>query len=415
MILGRRELLFGGLGSAAVGAFALQSRALVPFTQTSVDPESFGAIGDGQTDDLPALMAAFAEAGRSGQPVDGGDRIFGLRGSLHIKAASRPQLRSLRLRQLAPANGVSTLHFEDCMGVDIDRLEIDAGQSRRSGDANSTFGLWIEGGVNHDINNVVVHGHGKYSLIGIWNTAASSYTNLTARDAAFDDPAAADDVLQGIWLYRNRNCVLRDATVMNLTGNASYVGRRFANLRSRGIVLGGNQRVAILNPTVRNVDQGIDLTGSDGNLRCVIEGGESSECGSVGVKFANSAVDCRVSRHIATRCGMYGFMASGPAEANLPHKTQDCDFIDCTSIDVGFNRIAFPDPSGFIIRRGDYDLDYPQGIRFIRCRAVDRQPAKTMKYGFFSDVPSGRKSNRLIECTSEGHGRAAQAGAWSNG
>lgn len=415
MILGRRELLFGGLGSAAVGAYALQSPAPLAFTRTSVDPKSFGAIGDGQTDDLPALMSAFAEAARRGQPVDGGDAVFALRGSLHIKAAFRPQLRALRLRQLAPANGISTLHFEDCTGVDIDRLEIDAGQSRRSGDANSTFGLWIEGGANHDIRNVTVHGHGKYSLIGIWNTVASSYTNLTARDAMFDDPAAADDVLQGIWLYRNRDCVLRDPTAMNLTGNASYVGRRYANLRSRGIVLGGNERLTILNPTVRNVDQGIDLTGSDGNLLCVIEGGETIECGSVGVKFANSAVQCRVSRHTATRCGMYGFMASGPAEANLPHKTQNCDFIDCMSIDAGFNRIAFADPSGFIVRRGDYDLNYPQGIRFIRCRAVDRQPTKTMKYGFFSDVPSAGEPNRLIECTSEGHRRAARSGAWSNG
>ena len=121
--------------------------------------------------------------------------MFGISGSIHINTASRPQLRSLRLRQLAPANGVSTLHFKNCNGIEIEGLEIDAGQSRRSGDANSTFGLWIEGGVNHDIKDVVVHGDGKYSLIGIWGTGASSYTRLIARDAMFDDPAADDDVL----------------------------------------------------------------------------------------------------------------------------------------------------------------------------------------------------------------------------
>ena len=110
---------------------------------------------------------------------------------------------------------------------------------------------------------------------------------------------------------------------------------------------------------------------------------------------------------------MYGFMASGPSEPSLPFKTQDCDFVDCTSIDAGYNRISFPDPSGFIVRRGDYDLDFPKGIRFIRCRAIDRQASKTMKYGFYSDVPAGAKPNRLLDCTSAGHARAAREGAWA--
>jgi hypothetical protein len=113
---------------------------------------------------------------------------------------------------------------------------------------------------------------------------------------------------------------------------------------------------------------------------------------------------------------MYGFMASGPSEASLPFKTQDCDFIDCTSIDTGYNRISFPDPSGFIIRRGDYDPDFPKGIRFIRCHAIDRQTSKTMKYGFYSEVPDGAggtKPNRLIDCTSVGHASVSRAGPWA--
>src|SRR5204863_6095600 len=112
---------------------------------------------------------------------------------------------------------------------------------------------------------------------------------------------------------------------------------------------------------------------------------------------------------------MYGYMASGPAEANLPFKTRDCEFVDCTSIDAGYNRISFPDPSGFIVRHGDYDFDYPKRIRFIRCRAIDQQPTKTMKYGFFTDVierSSPSPENVLIDCISQGHARAERGGAW---
>jgi hypothetical protein len=412
MNIRRREFLIGALGTGAVGTAALQTRARVALGQPSVDPLSLGAIGNGVADDLRALDAAFTQAAEKGLPVDGGDRVFGVRGRVHITAAQRPWIMSLRLRQLAPGDGVSTLHFEKCHGIKIDHLAIDVGNSRQAGDPNSSFGLWIEGGGAHEVRNVEVFGDGKNSLIAIWRATKSAFENLVARDAQFDDPAADDDVMQGIWLYGNSDCILRNPAAANLTGNASYVGRRFANLRTRGIVLGDNERVTIISPRVINVEQGIDLTGSDGNRRCVIDGGQSTDCGSVGVKLANSAVGCRVSGHVAERCGMYGFMASGPSEASLQYRTEDCDFIDCTSIDAGYNRIAFANPSGFIVRRGDYDLDFPKGIRFIRCRAIDRQSAKTMEYGFFSEVPASAKPNRLLDCTSVGHARAARAGAW---
>ena len=413
VIFGRREFLIGALGAGAVGAVALQTRSPVSLQEKGVDPLFLGAVGDGATNDLEALQSAFARSASTALPIDGGDRVFGIRGRVRVAGAQGPWIRSLRLRQLEPVTGVSTLHFEKCNGIKIEKLGIDVGNSPRSGDANSTFGLWIEGGSNHDVRNVDVSGDGKISLVAIWATAKSIYDNLIARDAEFDDPTAQDDVMQGIWLYGNSDCMVRNPVVVNLTGNASYGGRRFANLRTRGIVLGGNERITILGPRVHNVDQGIDLTGSDGNRQCIIDGGRSSDCGSVGVKFANSAVACRVSQYVALRCGMYGFMASGPSEGSLPFKTEDCDFIDCTSIDTGYNRISFPDPSGFIVRQGDYDLDYPKGIRFIRCRAVDRQPSKTMKYGFFSDVRAGDKPNRLVDCISSGHERAGRAGAWA--
>jgi hypothetical protein len=411
----RREFLVGVLGAGAAGALALKS-AGSSIGQAEVRPSDHGAIGNGIADDLQALNKTFDQAMRLGIPIDGGDRIFAIRGRLQISRAHRPWIRSLRLKQLDSANGLSTLHLENCTGIQIDRLEIDVGSARRVGDMNSTFGLWVKGGSGHMIRNVDVFGHGKNSLIAIWATSNSSYEKLVARDATFDDPMASDDVMQGIWLYGNSDCVVQSPVASNLTGNASYVGRRFANLRTRGIALNANTRVSIIEPQVRNVDQGIDLTGSDGNRGCVIQGGRSSDCGSVGVKFANSAVECRVSNHVAERCGMYGFMASGPAEAALPLKTQDCAFVDCTSIDTGYNHISFPAPSGFIIRRGDYDLDFPKRIRFVGCRAIDRQVARTMDYGFYSEVakpPAARDANILLNCLSQGYVKAARAGAWA--
>jgi hypothetical protein len=415
MILGRREFLVGALGAGAVGGVALQTRAPVALSETSINPLSLGAAGNGTTDDLRALNAAIARAAQTGLPIDGGDAVFGIRGSLRVRGLATPWIRSLSVRQLALAKDLSTVHFERCERIRIDRLQIDIGTSRRVGYMNTTFGLWIEGGTGHTARNVEVFGHGKTSMVAIWNTSGSVYEDMTVKSSEFDDPSVNDDVVQGIWMFANADCILRRPTVADLKGNASYRGKRFANLRTRGISLSNNDRVSIIEPTVRNVDQGIDISGSDGNRQCVVEGGSTTDCGSVGVKLANSAVGCTVVRHTAERCGMYGFLASGPSDPRLPYKTSDCDFIDCTSIDPGYNRIAFAEPSGFMVRREEFDRDYPKGIRFIRCHAIDRQQVKTMRFGFFSDVEGqpGAKPNRLVDCTSVGHTDQARAGTWS--
>jgi hypothetical protein len=414
-MLRRRELLLGALGAGVVGTLAGQVVRAPAREQRSVDPLSFGARGDGKSDDLAALKKAFAYANGAGLPVDGGDRLFAVRGNLTISGANRPWIGALRLKQLDPGSGRKTLHFDKCEGIRIGSLQIDVGSARALGDMTSSGGLWIDGGSNHDVRNVEVFGHGKNSLIVIWGTSSSVFDALTARDAVFDDPKAGDDVVQGIWMNLNRDAMLRNATVSNLTGNASYVGQKLRNLRTRGITLGGNVRVSVVDAQVRNVEQGIDLTGSEGNRQCTVIGGRTTDCGSVGVKLANSAVGCRVEGHVAERIGMYAFLASGPAEAGLRFKTQDCDFIRCTAIDAGYNRISYPNPSGFQVRRGDHDLDFPKGIRFIECVAIDRQAAKTMKFGFYSDVPtsaSGGKPNELVNCRSEGHKDAARSANW---
>jgi hypothetical protein len=135
------------------------------------------------------------------------------------------------------------------------------------------------------------------------------------------------------------------------------------------------------------------------------------------VKFANSAVDCKCIGHIAEKIGMYGFMASGPAEAALPNKTKDCEFIACTAIDVGYNDIEFANKAGFIVRVGDFDLTYPQGIRFVDCKTLDRQAVKTTKYGFYNEPVIDTvtlRPNEVLNGYSEGHLTATQAGFHRN-
>lgn len=408
----RREFLLGGLAAGGLGVAALQIPRSIE--QRSVSPLHHGAVGDGKADDIEAVREALSHAFRSGVPVDGGDRVFAVGGDISIVEAASPWIRSLRLKQLIPQMDGKTLNFKGCESILVERLTIDRGSNKTIGLMDSAGGLWIEGGSNHRVSNVEISGHGKANGIVLWGTQKSIYDHLLVRDMGFDDAAAADDVMQGIWMVRNADCVLRNPRVSNLFGNARYAGAEFPNLRTRGIALGGNVRVEIIEPHIRHVDQGIDFTGSDGNRQCMVRGGYSYECASVGVKLANTAVGCRVIGHTVERAGMYGFLASGPSEKDLRYKTQECDFVDCTALDIGFNGISHPTPAGFEILKGDYDIDHPKGIRFIRCRAIDRQPRKTMKYGFFSNVANDAASspNRLVDCSSQGHIIEGRSGAW---
>lgn len=411
MLLARRELLIGGAATTAFLA-PLATRQLRG--EGGADPRSFGARGDGLADDTHAVRQALDHAFDRNIPVDGGGARFAVNGNISVAGRARPWIRQLNLKQLSPADDRKTLFFARCEQIRIDQLEIDVGNSKSAGYFNVSGGLWIDGGRGHDVRNVDVHGHGRNSLIAIWNSAASTYANLHAHDGAYDARSARDDQLQGIFLCRNTNCIIQSPRVSNLSGNANP---RFPNRFTRGIAACSNQGVHIIDANVDHVDQGIDLTGSDGNRDCTIVRAHCVQCTAVGVKLANSAVGCRVSDSIAERCGLTGFLASGPAEAGLRYKTRDCDFIRCTSYDAGANGFADAAPhAGFRVERNRFDMDFPMGIRFVECRAIDRQSHPTMDYGFYEDVrESGipRRPNQLIDCTSSGHLKAMRSGHWS--
>jgi hypothetical protein len=409
-MLKRREFVLGALGTAAFGT-ALWSRGGGASAGIS------GAHGDGATDDTNAVKLALARAAASQLPLDGGDRIYAVRGDLQLAGAIRPWIKSLRVKQLAPAGDRRTLHFKDCQKIRIDRLEIDRGSVRNRGDINSSAGLWIEGGSGHDLRDVDVFGDGTGNGIVLWNVRNGSFESLRVRDMRFDAAGAGDDILQGIWLNRTEDCVLSNASVSNLTGNTE---RSFPCRYTRGIAAGGNRRLKIVKPQVRAVDQGIDLTGSEGNVQCTVSGGRTSQCTTVGVKLANSAVNCTIVDHIDEDAGMFGFHATGPSEPHLPNKIHDCDFIRCTAVNPGSNRFPFPhrppgSACGFLIWPGDYDQDFPAGIRFIDCHAQDRQETKTMRYGFYCGVNPSHAStrpNQTASCSSEGHILGAKGGTW---
>lgn len=379
--------------------------------QQWIDPRDtpYNAVGDGSTDDKAAIEAAFTEAISRGVPLDGGDDIFAVDGDITITEAVRPWVRSLRLKQLNPAAGRKTLRFVDCERIRTNYLEIDMGSSADVGDTNSTHGLRVDGGSFHDIK-AEVFGDGIASYISVNDTIDSDF-DLFVPGGEYDDATATDDIVEGIRFNGTVDCRLK-MRVRDLTGNAdgTYPARY-----TRGFAGGGNVRLTIFDPKIRDVDQGIDLSGSEGNLKCTIIGGHLYQCTTSGVKMANSAVDFKVIGTLAERIGQYAFGAGGPSEDGLTHRTRDGSFIDCEALDVGWNN--FPQAHrGFDIHVGDYDTEHPAGIRVINCRAIDRQAVQTMDVGFYNDVafdPTLNKPNTLEGCYTEGSNPGSFTGAIS--
>jgi len=410
-------MLDGKIDSSATVPDGSALEAKLKKTGISPSDPPFNAAGDGITDDTTAVATALSYAFTNGLPVEGGSEVFAVSGSLQFSMETSPYIRSLRLKQLAPTTGTKLLYLVNCQKIRIDSLEVDCGTNMTTGYMNDSGGLWIDGGSNHKVSNVTAFGHGKNSLITIMNTSYSQYTNLHVRDAQFSDAAATDDVMQGIFMLYNSSCQVITPRVENLDGNASYLGVELANLRTRGIALGGNDRILFVGPQIRFVDQGMDISGGETNTAITIIGGQAEDCTSVGFKFANTAKDCIVSGAVARRCGLYGFLASGPVAATTDAVyTENITFANCLAVDTGFNN--FPSTSyAFQVQVGNGAtgslLNYPQGVRIIGCKATDTQAVRTMDYGFWNNAPfvsATKQRVELIDSTSVGHITAAQVG-----
>ena len=358
-----------------------------------VSPMDFGAVGDGKTNDRDTVQAAFDHALANGLPIDGGDRLFGVSGTTSISGRTRPYVARLRLRQLSPANNTRTLSFDQCEQVRIDSLFVDTGDSPAIGTMHSAFGLQINGGSGHRVRDVEATGKGKVSHVRFRLCSDSVFEDIYVHDGLFHDSSVnpahrdhpafdvVDDVVQGIHFIQCQNCSLVRPRVRDLLGNGTYLTignlvKPYPNMRSRGIAVSASSNCTITDPDISNVDQGIDVTGSEGHLNLEIVGGHVRNCASAGISLKSNVQAGKVSGSIAENCGMYCFYVGG---SNYMGHTMDCDFIGCTAINPGYNDIEndLDGPpvvplahSGFLVYRGK---PYPEGIRFLDCKAIDRQ------------------------------------------
>lgn len=373
----------------------------------------FGAVGDGITDDKAAILAALNAGAAAGVAVTGAGGTYGIAGNLELPANA--QLQDITCKQLTPAaaGDVRTLTSGGGNNIRLVRVKVDRNGNGTNGAVDDDAGVYIAGGSGHYFEDVEVYGDDMGSGLAILNASNFDCVRPYVHDIDYSlaaDPG--DDRVQGIRIGGCSKFRLIDPKVHNLGGN---FGAGATTKYSRAIPVGGCSNFQITNPTGWSVDQGVDLTGSDGNRRFSIIGGNFSDCYTWGYKFANSARDGTIVGAVAERCGAAGFVVSGPSSA-LAVVSSDLRFVGCAAYDTGSNGVwgAITQVAGFRVQNGSGGgADSTRGIRFIGCVAHDRQGVPTMEYGFWNDVPAnadGRYNEVDITCVSIGHTVAAFQG-----
>ncbi len=364
------------------------------------DAQVYGATPGGTVDASAGLLAAITAA--AGKPVTGGGLTYGISGSFSLPAST--WLQDMTLKQLTPdaAGDVRTLTSASVDAIRLVRVKVDRNGSGANGALSDDAGVYISGGAKHYFEDVEVTGDDMGTGFAIVGASNFECVRPYAHDMDYllgADPG--DDRVQGIWFQNCSKFSVADPIAHDLGGN---FGGGATTRYSRGIVYGGCSDFTVHNPRSWNVDQGHDITGSDGNVRWQITGGLMQDCYTFGFKFANSARDGTIVGAAAERCGQAGFIASGPADT-ISVMTSDIDFIGCKSYDAGSNG-AYGSAFGFRITDGGGGAAGAiRGIRFLGCKAYDRQVSPTMDVGFSNDVAanSDGRYNEAIGCVSVGH------------
>ncbi len=370
----RRSLLLTLAATAAAPRLALgrSGRSLL----------SFGARGDGISDDTAAIARAVA----SGVSVDGGGRTYGISGPLSAGPAFRG-LSNCTLRQLARIDRLRTLEIRGASGFAMADVQVIRGGQNDEvliqRDMQSNAGLWIEDCSAFHLDRVRVRGGGIGTGLVIASCRGFQVADAQVSGIRYQLKARPrDDMLQGIWINRCSGFELIRPVAGDLGGQDE---QGFSRDNNRAIAISGSSIFRVRDPQVSQCGQGLDVTGSEGDHDFQIVGGHASDCATWGFKLANSAQRVRVSGALAERCGLGGFVASGPSEGTDPLPV-DLEFADCRAIDCGtpkVDRTMF----GFGVLRSSTHPDYPRRVRFLRCTAIDRRRPAGMKWGFFNEIP----------------------------
>ena len=346
-------------------------------------PRHYGAMGDGVTNDIVAMLAAL----NSGKGIDGEDLTYGISGSCEPVPA-KLGLANARLKQLTPNATTRTLSLLNVPLWFFSNVSIDMGGFITAGNTQDANGLRINGG-SGVITRVLVENGGPSSGLAVLNAGNVTIEDCTVKGMAWTLTGVTDDILQEFWISTCTNVTVSNCRAEAVTG----INNGVATVKySRGFAIAGCSNLEVTNCRADGVDQGYDTSGSGQNNNFIFTGNHATTIGTWGFKFANAGLCGLVANCIGRNCGAAAFVCSGGENLGAILNTQRISFTGCRAVDPGSNGI-WSEPKGFqVVGRdpltgpGAGSLSYPQFITHSNCHVSDLTAVPRLAYGFYSDV-----------------------------
>lgn len=405
---------------------------------------SFGAVGDGITDDTLAIQAAFNSDSAA---LDGENLNYAVRGSLRISRDLN--ISNMRFHQTMTympdrnllALALRTLHVglkksttpPTYIKVNFDNIFVNRGAEIDNGIGTYSAGIWLENAIGK-FSNIEVTGNGRGFGILVMNSKDVELSNIHIHDmvyTSFNEPNGMDyamasagwnsmeityvkhdgstsrariqEQIAGVFVTMSNNVSIKKIKIKDLL--ARFSNGMQLSYQSDGISVGRTHYASIEDAEISGVWEGVDFTGQN-TENLILKNANFYDTFSFGVKFANSASRALIENVNVYRSGYAGFVVGGKANAEqttpAPH---DLNFVNCHAFETGSNGYWTNTPSGFLILNAD--LGNPFDITIKDSSAVNTK-FQTMTYGYY--VRFTDPSIKLINSTAEGFTDAATRG-----
>lgn len=356
--------------------------------------EQFGAVGDGVTNDMPALQLAVATGRRvSGKP----GKTYALTGNWSMPA--NVWLQDMALKPTDPDTASRRILFQTGgQSITLINITLDRAGSGNAGAMGETAAIYVNACATPAVVvNCSVTGNNFGDGFIFTDTPVALYRNV-CRDMIWGTSSTAaqsDDRMQGFLLVRCTGHMV-DCTARNLLGR--WNGQTTpVNYWTRGFALAGCYDFVVRGCVSDNVDQGFDYSGGFNNRRITTDGCHAMNCGSWGFKAANTVTECSYTNCTSYRTGLAGFVASAPSSdlggsVTSDMLTQNISYDNCKSLENGYGSTVAGSRyfgngmrGGFAILNSGFYPSYPRGVQYSNCMALTNQAGASM-YGFRNDV-----------------------------
>jgi hypothetical protein len=356
----------------------------------------FGAVGDSKADDTLAIGRALT----SKCLVLGENLTY--RVTKTIELPDNTYLSSATFLQDIPATGLLRLFLKQSgNNVTMKNIHINRGGNPKLGTASDAGTIWLSGINNITLEDIEIYGDGLGIAMVIGGSSNVTITRPYIHDMHWEsDTPVPREVMGAIASIQNTSVLIDSPRIENLLGRDPS-SPSWSAYQADAIDSAGGNGFTVKNATLKNVWEGIDISGDNTTSNFLIDSSTVTDCTGWGFKAVHKQGPGTISNSTATRCGISGFV--------IGDDTSNVTLSNNRSIDSGN-----PPYSGAYLTAGFSFLNItdapPKHFILTNNQAIDTRSPALMKYGYRFEGNAALHSIEFTNNTASGYTVAATTG-----